>query len=101
MAPETDAEVIAVSRAHAERFEAIFERHAASIHRYLRRRVGDRLAEELVQDAPLRPRLGAASYRAIVHLPKMRVMGLTGDGLGRRGIVVGVVSSPTETTSGA
>lgn len=50
MAVATDAELIAASLADAERFEGVFERHAASIHRYLRRRVGDRLAEELTAE---------------------------------------------------
>jgi RNA polymerase sigma factor (sigma-70 family) len=49
-AAETDAEVIARSRDQSERFEAIFDRHAASIHRYLRRRVGERLADELTAE---------------------------------------------------
>ena len=49
-AVETDAELIANSLARPERFEAIFDRHAAAIHRYLRRRVGDQLAEELAAE---------------------------------------------------
>ncbi len=49
-ATETDAEVIAASLVRPERFEAIFDRHAAAIHRYLRRRVGERLAEELTAE---------------------------------------------------
>ena len=41
-----DAEVIARSHEQPAAFEAIFERHFAVVHRYLRRRVGDALAEE-------------------------------------------------------
>ena len=47
---ETDAELIAASVARPERFEAIFDRHASAIHRYLRRRVGDQVAEELTAE---------------------------------------------------
>lgn len=49
-AAQTDAELIADSLTRPERFEAIFDRHAAAIHRYLRRRVGDQLAEELTAE---------------------------------------------------
>jgi RNA polymerase sigma-70 factor (ECF subfamily) len=47
---DTDAEVIARSLADAERFELIFDRHAPSIHRYLRRRLGESLAAELTAE---------------------------------------------------
>ena len=49
-ATDTDGEVIVSSLERPERFEAIFERHAASVHRYLRRRVGETLAEELTAE---------------------------------------------------
>lgn len=49
-AAETDAEVIARSLDRPQRFEAIFDRHASAIYRYLRRRVGDHLAEELTAE---------------------------------------------------
>jgi RNA polymerase sigma-70 factor (ECF subfamily) len=47
---ETDGELIACSLDRPERFEEIFDRHAPSIYRYLRRRVGDQLAEELTAE---------------------------------------------------
>lgn len=47
---ETDGEVIASSLHRPERFEAIFDRHAATVYRYLRRRVGESLAEELTAE---------------------------------------------------
>jgi len=53
-AADTDAEVIARSLDRPQRFEAIFDRHAISVHRYLRRRVGERLAEELTAEAFMR-----------------------------------------------
>lgn len=51
IATETDAQVIAASLSRPERFEEIFDRHALAIYRYLRRRVGDQLAEELAAEA--------------------------------------------------
>jgi RNA polymerase sigma-70 factor (ECF subfamily) len=50
IASQTDAEVIASSLDRPERFEAIFDRHAVAIYRYLRRRVGDQLADELTAE---------------------------------------------------
>jgi RNA polymerase sigma factor (sigma-70 family) len=50
MASETDAELILRSLDRPECFEAIFDRHAPSVHRYLRRRIGDGLAEELAAE---------------------------------------------------
>jgi len=47
---KTDGELIAAALERPERFEAIFDRHAVSIYRYLRRRVGDQLAEELTAE---------------------------------------------------
>lgn len=47
---ETDGELIASSLDRPERFEAIFDRHAVSIYRYLRRRVGAQLAEDLTAE---------------------------------------------------
>ena len=47
---DTDAEVIASSLADAERFELILDRHAPNIHRYLRRRLGKGVAEELTAE---------------------------------------------------
>jgi RNA polymerase sigma-70 factor (ECF subfamily) len=47
---ETDGEVIASSLDRPERFEATFDRHAASVYRYLRRRVGAQLADDLTAE---------------------------------------------------
>ena len=43
----SDRDVIAESLERPECFEVVFERHATAIYRYLRRRVGAALAEEL------------------------------------------------------
>jgi RNA polymerase sigma factor (sigma-70 family) len=46
----SDRDVIASSRERPECFEAIFDRHGRTIYRYLRRRVGAALAEELAAE---------------------------------------------------
>lgn len=46
----TDAEVIAQALGDPNRFEYIFERHFTAIYRYLRRRVGDDLAQEFAAE---------------------------------------------------
>lgn len=46
----TDAEAIARSLRHPATFERVFERHFAVLFRYLRRRVGPHIAEDLVAE---------------------------------------------------
>ena len=46
----SDREVIVSSFERPECFEVVFERHATAIYRYLRRRVGGTLAEELTAE---------------------------------------------------
>ena len=46
----SDRDVIDSSIERPERFEAVFDRHATAIYRYLRRRVGVALAEELTAE---------------------------------------------------
>lgn len=46
----TDAEVIAASLANPRAFEAIFDRHFPAISRYLRRRLGTRVADDLAAE---------------------------------------------------
>jgi RNA polymerase sigma-70 factor (ECF subfamily) len=46
----SDRDVIAFSRERPECFEALFDRHGETIYRYLRRRVGAALAEELAAE---------------------------------------------------
>ena len=45
---DDDATVIAASVADPERFAVIYDRHAAPIHRYLARRLGAQVADDLV-----------------------------------------------------
>jgi RNA polymerase sigma-70 factor (ECF subfamily) len=49
--PATDGEVIAGSVRDPDAFVAIFERHFREIHRYLARRVGGELADDLAAEA--------------------------------------------------
>jgi RNA polymerase sigma factor (sigma-70 family) len=65
MRANTDALAISRSLDDPERFEVVFDRHFATIHRYLRRRVGAELAQELAAETFLqafrgRWRFGAA-----------------------------------------
>jgi RNA polymerase sigma factor (sigma-70 family) len=46
----SDCDVIAASLERPECFEVVFERHATAIYRYLRRRTGAALAEELTAE---------------------------------------------------
>ncbi len=45
-----DAAVIEASYGHAEHFAVVFDRHAPHIHRYLARRVGRQVADDLVAE---------------------------------------------------
>ncbi len=47
--PPTDGELIVRSLAEPEHFATLFDRHAATVHRYLGRRVGD-LADDLLSE---------------------------------------------------
>jgi len=48
--PADDAATIEASWSDPERFAALFDRHAALIHRYLARRVGPAIADDLVAE---------------------------------------------------
>jgi RNA polymerase sigma factor (sigma-70 family) len=59
----TDGELIARSVSEPEQFATLFDRHAASVHRYLGRRVGD-LADDLLSETFLIAFRRRAAYRA-------------------------------------
>ena len=61
-----DAGLIAESLAQPERFGALYDRHAAVLHRYAARRVGDHLADDLVAATFL------AAFRARVRYDRAR-----------------------------
>lgn len=50
----TDAEILRLSLSEPIRFEVIYERHLASVYRYIRRRVGDDVAEDLTAEVFVR-----------------------------------------------
>ncbi|MGY1832723.1 RNA polymerase sigma factor [Geodermatophilus sp. SYSU D01180] len=58
----TDAEVLAGSLAEPELFATLFDRHAAAVHRYLGRRVGE-LADDLLSETFLVAFRRRADYR--------------------------------------
>jgi RNA polymerase sigma factor (sigma-70 family) len=58
----TDAEAIEASRSNPPRFALVFDRHFAAIHRYLRRRVGKDLADELAAETFVRAFAGRTKY---------------------------------------
>jgi RNA polymerase sigma-70 factor (ECF subfamily) len=60
--PPTDAEVLAASLTDPERFAALFDRHAVTVHRYLGRRVGE-LADDLLSETFLVAFRRRADYR--------------------------------------
>ena len=47
---EPDAQIVAASRSEPARFEELFDRHFPAIHRYLARRVGSQLADDLAAE---------------------------------------------------
>lgn len=47
---QTDAAVISRSRHEPEAFALLYDRHAAAIHRYVARRLGDGLADDVVAE---------------------------------------------------
>ena len=47
---QSDAQVISGSLAHPEAFAALYDRHASSIHRFVARRLGDHVADDLTAE---------------------------------------------------
>ncbi|GAA2210631.1 RNA polymerase sigma factor [Nonomuraea monospora] len=56
-----DAEVIRRARSDPGAFSALFDRHAAALHRYVVRRLGDELADDVVAETFL------AAFRRLGH----------------------------------
>ena len=61
----TDAEAIAASLTRPEEFGALFDRHYAAVARYLRRRVGIQLADDLAAETFAEAFRGRASYDGV------------------------------------
>lgn len=65
MAPErSDVEILRESLSEPSRFEAIYGRHLTPVHRYLRRRVGEEVAEDLTAETFVRAFRGRSRYDA-------------------------------------
>lgn len=60
----TDSDLIRLSVAQPESFGSLFDRHAATIHRYLARRVGSSLADDLMAETFLTAFRGRERYDA-------------------------------------
>jgi RNA polymerase sigma-70 factor (ECF subfamily) len=60
--PRSDAELIALARADPAAFAGIFDRHYATIHSYLRRRLDAPIAEELAAETFARALRGVGRY---------------------------------------
>ena len=60
----SDADVITASQADPERFAAIFDRHAAEIHRYAARRLGRQAAADVVSEVFLAAFRNRGRYHA-------------------------------------
>jgi RNA polymerase sigma factor (sigma-70 family) len=62
----TDAEAIGASRSDPQRFAVVFDRHFATLHRFLRRRVGQDLADDLAAETFARA-FGARGRYDLAH----------------------------------
>ncbi len=60
--PVTDEELLLASRSEGDRFGELFDRHFATIYRYLHRRVGSDLADELAAETFVRAFQHRGSY---------------------------------------
>ena len=58
-----DAEVLERSIAEPELFALVFDRHHAAVHRYLRRRLGTELADELLSETFVQALRARSRYR--------------------------------------
>jgi RNA polymerase sigma-70 factor (ECF subfamily) len=67
----------------AERFDWLFDRHFGSIHRYLRRRVGKDLADELTAETFARALAGRANFQHGISGPRAWLFGIAANLLRR------------------
>jgi RNA polymerase sigma factor (sigma-70 family) len=74
--PPSDEAVIARSLEHPERFGLLFERHHSLVHNYLRRRVGDGLADDLAAEVFARAFRGRSTYRAVTDDARPWLLGI-------------------------
>ena len=71
-----DTEVIAASLAEPARFAELFDRHFPAIHRFLRRRVGPELTDDLAAETFTQAFARRRHYRAEHPTRNRKVVGL-------------------------
>jgi RNA polymerase sigma-70 factor (ECF subfamily) len=80
---DDDAAVIERSRSEPAHFGAIFDRHAAEIHRYVTRRLGDGLADDIVSETFLVAFRKRARYSTDRRSARPWLYGIAGNLIGR------------------
>jgi RNA polymerase sigma factor (sigma-70 family) len=75
--PPSDAEIIARSLAEPEAFAAIFDRHNATVHGYLRRRLGSEVADDLLAETFAQAFRGRVRYVAQHDTCRAWLLGVT------------------------
>jgi RNA polymerase sigma factor (sigma-70 family) len=79
-----DADIITASLRHPERFAAVFDRHAPHIHRYLARRLGGQIADDLLAETFLIAFGGRGRYDPAVPDARPWLYGIATNLVGRR-----------------
>ena len=74
----TDHQAIASSRRNPEAFAAVFERHHAALHDYLRRRVGSTLADDLAAEVFAQAFRVRDRYRPLTGDARPWLLGIAG-----------------------
>jgi len=74
----TDHQAIASSRTNPEAFAAVFERHHAALHDYLRRRVGSTLADDLAAEVFAQAFTVRDRYRPLTGDARPWLLGIAG-----------------------
>jgi RNA polymerase sigma factor (sigma-70 family) len=81
---ETDAEVIEVSLREPERFAILYDRHHQRVHRYVARRLGHDLADDLMAETFLIAFQGRARYDLAYADARPWLYGIATNLIGRR-----------------
>jgi RNA polymerase sigma-70 factor (ECF subfamily) len=82
--PADDSAIIAESVQAAERFAAIFDRHAVAIHQYIARRLGPDAADDLVAETFLVAFQGRSGYDAGIPSARPWLYGIATNLIARR-----------------
>lgn len=84
MPAETDAEVIEVSRREPDRFAILYDRHHQRVHRYIARRLGHDLADDLMAETFLIAFQARARYDLAYADARPWLYGIATNLIGRR-----------------